>query len=187
MAEEKKDIEQENVNITSVVPIEFNYLIVGCGYTRRLVKHYLDLGAWFTLKCKDGTTKEITSEWAKAQEGTVYNIEYTGEPDYVDDPPIPLYIRDSDEQYVLSNDPTNPDFDKRSLADEAQTVRDCDLCSRGMIAFPCSDLLSAFEIVGNLTQLGHCGCFGVTPYDMSLVAHKNGKKVLIMVFDTESG
>jgi hypothetical protein len=189
MAERKKDAASDHPNLVSVTPIEFNYLIVGCGYTRRLVKHYLDLGAWFTLKNKDHTTTQVNSEWLKAQKDCELAREhmYASEPEYVDDPPIPLYIRDWDERYVLSKDPTNPDFDQKSLAEEAQTVLDCDKCDRATIAFPCSSLFDAFEIVGNLTQLAHCACFGTTPYDMVLVTHKNGKRALIMKFDTESG
>lgn len=176
----------------------FDYLVVACGYTSRLIWHYLGLNVEFAFKNKAGDDVQLSSdltvttgdgEETLAEHVKAYYHDYDDEPDYVDDPIIPLYIDDRVDVYRVTRDPTRPDVSKEKIAAEAQTVLDCcrDIKIRASIAFRCETLFNAFCIVENLIVLRHCACFGVVPYEMKLVTNKDGKRVLIMTFDTESG
>src|SRR5579883_3034928 len=70
---------------------KFDFVIINCGYTQRLISHYLDLGAEFYLKHQDkgkqSKDRLISRKTVgETEEDEIYTFKYDGSgPDYSQD------------------------------------------------------------------------------------------------------
>jgi hypothetical protein len=174
-----------------------------------VVRHYLDLGAKINVdyqkygSVKDSTKNyQLTSEMLETESmqcptesmqcptdslESLRNREYPFdepkleeyEDDFESDEYMPIYIYDiiyGDGLYRIGTDNTEIDLVSQHQIDNG-----------GEIAFRCNELYVAFSLVEYLRRLDYCACFGPTPYKMSTIKLNNGKTVLYMTFDCESG
>ena len=139
---------------------DFDYLIVKCGYTHRLMKHLNDI-------------REKAAE-------------IVGDDDYtVNEKNVVVYVHDGGFDKVsiekctkMCGDPEDFDMVATMLAFDHYY---------GSICFRCKKLFEAFCIVEKLQEYHHCACFGM-PCTMELLTKdKFGTRALVMDFDTESG
>ena len=161
---------------TTTVIHDFNYVVIGCNYVRRLIKHVDSIrksAAEILENCLCDNTEEPSTD---QREVRVAKRPSTC-PNCLKNNLVGLY----DKSMYIYGDKKDSDC-LNALLTGNQLY--------GSVCFRCECLQDAFELVNILREFNHCACFGEIPYKMELVeSHYNDipTKILVMRFDTESG
>jgi len=162
---------------TTTVIKDFDYLVVGCGYTHRLIKHLEDIREKTCEVLESGSCEDPSHEDSDehCQKCLKKNVVYL----YSNSCFCKCSVKEH--HLVMCGDSEDVDCVK-SLVNENQIY--------GSICFGAGNLYEAFEVVRILIKYEHCACFSQIPYSMELVSGSykdRDVKILVMHFDTESG
>lgn len=152
---------------TPVIKIDkIQYLVIGCGYTDRLIKHIKKIQADINeitannqcccnVKCSDlKSCKTLTTN----------DI---------------LFL----ESYIPRSITNNP-LKVEKINYVRETLAKNNVSNYGIVCVECEELILAYRIAQSFMDVEHCGCFDFgNLYNMQLVENS----ILVMTFDTESG
>lgn len=207
---------KKTVEGTREIDISFEYLVLNTGYAVRTMAHWLDEGGVYTLtyasfndakvyeEKKTATLQRYTSNGEAALNELYTTRDYYGDPNYddLDDngdevrlPHLPICVSSSLHGEGI--------YVRIGAENEAKLVLDAiHSCAKvtvnpkyrhpaattdGMLVFECKDWPKALQIAENIAELRFCGGNLKTPCNIRVLQASNGKKMLLMEFDTESG